>query len=564
MRFKLTALFLFTTAISPAFSADITSPSKVAAVTVFPSGAEIVRSVEARVPAGEHRLIFENLPSDLQTETLRIEGVSGGAIEIGSLDSKVAYLPSASIDAERKRIEAQMEALQDERGLLDQTIADAEYQKSLMQQLASTVFTPSSKETEVQRRGAEDLANLLGLVGEKLQSYSKTVLDARIRQRAIDKQMNDLSNEAAQLAPQDQARVTVTVNLSAPVETSGTFRLKYRVSNAGWRPIYDARLVSPDKDTKASIELVRRAEVMQGTTENWTDVALTLSTARPVGATAAPDIFPQEIELFKDGRDENYESDAGPLGRSGKAKLSAEDVPQAAPMVDAELKKVAGRRVSQVQAEMQIAGFQALYDIPGKVSVDNTGTAKKVRIATDNLPVTLSALAVPKLDPNAYLTASFKLGGESPILPGTVMLYRDGVFMGQGHLPMLSPGEETRLGFGADDLIKVKRVEVKSNRGEEGLISTSNVDERVYDITIKNLHDFALPVTVLDQMPFSSSQYVTVTTLSGMTQPTRKDVDKKRGVLAWDFELGPKAENVLKHGFKVTWPEGVQVGMNLQ
>ncbi len=80
--------------------------------------------------------------------------------------------------------------------------------------------------------------------------------------------------------------------------------------------------------------------------------------------------------------------------------------------------------------------------------------------------------AVPKLDPNAYLTAAFTLAGETPLLPGPVMLYRDGVFMGQGGLPMLSPGEETRLGFGADDLIKVKRIEVKRNRGEEGLITT--------------------------------------------------------------------------------------------
>ena len=69
------------------------------------------------------------------------------------------------------------------------------------------------------------------------------------------------------------------------------------------------------------------------------------------------------------------------------------------------------------------------------------------------------------------------------------MLYRDGVFMGQGSLPMLSPGEEAKLGFGADDLIKVKRIEVKRRTGEEGLISTSNIDERAFDITVKNLHE---------------------------------------------------------------------------
>ena len=143
------------------------------------------------------------------------------------------------------------------------------------------------------------------------------------------------------------------------------------------------------------------------------------------------------------------------------------------------------------------------------------------------------------------------------------MLYRDGVFMGQGALPLLSPGEEAKLGFGADDLIKVKRVEVKRQIGEEGIISTSHVDSRAYDITVKNLHDYVVPVTILDQMPYSSLEDITVETLPGMTPPTTKDFEKKRGVLAWNFDLEPKAEKVLKHGFKITMPADMNVGMNL-
>ena len=221
------------------------------------------------------------------------------------------------------------------------------------------------------------------------------------------------------------------------------------------------------------------------------------------------------------------------------------------------------KKAKQIEAEIETAGFQALYAIPGRVSVDNTGTAKNVRIATSEITASLSARAVPKLDPNAYLTAAFVLSGETPLLPGTAMLYRDGVFMGQGYLPLLSPGEETKLGFGVDDLIKVKRVEVKRQRGEEGLLTTSNTDIRAYDITVKNLHDFAIPVTVLDQMPYSTQEDIVVETLSGMTPATVKDFEKKRGVLAWSFDLEPKAEKVLKHGFKVTWPENVDVGMNI-
>ena len=226
----------------------------------------------------------------------------------------------------------------------------------------------------------------------------------------------------------------------------------------------------------------------------------------------------------------------------GDADGLSANAPAAAPapeesFADEVKKKEDDSRLRQMQAQVEIAGFQALYAIPGRVSVDNTGTAKKVRIGTDVIDAKLSARAVPKLDPNAYLTAAFTLNGETPLLPGIVMLYRDGVFMGQGGLPMLSPGEEAKLGFGADDLIKVKRVEVKRQTGEEGLITTSNVDARAYDVTVKNLHDYAVPVTILDQMPYSTMEEITVEALPGMTPPSAKDFETKRGVLAWSFDL---------------------------
>ena len=218
----------------------------------------------------------------------------------------------------------------------------------------------------------------------------------------------------------------------------------------------------------------------------------------------------------------------------------------------------------QKQAIIEMAGFQALYGIQGRVSVDNSGTSKKVRIATDGYDATLNALVVPKLDASAYLTAAFTIKSEAPMLPGTVNLYRDGVFMGQGALPLLSPNEEAKLGFGADDLMKVKRAEVKRKKGEEGLISTSNVEERAWDIVVKNLHDVSIPVTVIDQMPFSANENVSVEPLAQMTPPTDKDLNKKRGVVAWRFDLESKAEKILKFGYKVTWPQNMQVGMNLE
>ena len=559
MRLRLATFILVTTCLTPAFSADLKAPSHVDEVTVYPSGAEITRVTEAHLLAGETTLILEDLPGELDAQSIRVEGAGGAGLEIGSVDSKLVYLSTAAQEAERKSLEKEIETLGDELRALDQTLSDADYQKRLLLSLADKQLVPSSDEKS-KAVDAMQLGSLLDLVSAKLGVISRTIHEAQIRQRDIDKQVGELHNKLAGIAPAQIARMQVAVHLTAPAETNGTFKVKYRVGNAGWAPFYDARLTTPEKNQKSRLELVRRAEVMQSTGESWDNVALTLSTARPLGATAAPDLYEQEIQIYEPlARRMKKESDGlarNALDLNAPAASGMAEQDAAAPN---EFKSVV-----QKQAIVEMAGFQALYGIQGRVSVDNSGTSKKVRIATDGYDATLNALVVPKLDASAYLTAAFTIKGEAPLLPGTVNLYRDGVFMGQGALPLLSPDEEAKLGFGADDLIKVKRAEVKRKKGEEGLISTSNVEERAWDIVVKNLHDASIPVTVIDQLPFSANEKVTIEPMAQMTPPTEKDLNKRRGVMAWRFDLESKAENTIKFGYKVAWPQNMQVGMNLE
>jgi len=534
--------------------------SRVDAVTVFPQGAEVTRIAEARIAAGEHTLIFEGLPGDLSPETLRIEGTGKGAIEIGSVDSKTVALRRSELDADRRRVEKDIETLADERAALDQAIQDADYQKGLMQQLAAGTLARKPGVGDTHILDAQGLSGVLDLVSARLTSLGKTSLDARQRQREIDRLTEDLNKKLTELAPRGGQRTRVTVHLSAPAETEGTFKLSYRVWYAGWQPLYDARLGAMDKDGKARIELVRRAEVSQSTAESWDNVALSLSTGRPLGETAAPELTPAVIDKLVETQGGGY-SEA-----KDEERIAAEETPSQSKFKvrrvdvgDADIASPLDVALQQAQANVEIAGFQALYGIKDRLSIDNAGTAKKVRIATDQIDAKLSALAVPKLDPNAYLTAAFTLTGDTPLLPGLILLYREGVFMGQGVLPLLSPGEETKLGFGADDLIKVKRIEVKRRTAEEGLLTTSNIDERAFDITIKNLHQASIPVTILDQAPYSTDQKISVETLSGKTPATVRDYERQRGVLAWSFDLASQDSKVIKHGYKISWPRDVKL-----
>jgi uncharacterized protein (TIGR02231 family) len=561
MKMLFASALLATTCCTSVWAAEFSPPSKIDAVMVYPQGADVVRVVEFDVPVGEHSLILADLPQNIDAQSIRVEGASSGALAIGSVDTRSKYAGNAAVDATRKALEKEIQDIQIERQGLDQTIADLNQQRAILMSLADKQLVPQSTTDTVKTIDVAQLGGLLDLVGQKLSTLSKDIMGAQKRQREIDERVNDLSAKLAELAPADDYRTEVVVNVEASEALKGTLRVSYRVNEASWVPFYDARLAVGDVTKKPMLELVHRAEVVQSTGESWNNVELTLSTARPNGTTAAPEMVAWEVSKI-DAIQQQYSSE--PVAPA-PATLAENNV------TDTDAEGVVGRTrklevmkpklVAQKQAVIEVGGFQATYGIAGRVSVDNAGQSKKVRITSGQHEATLQAIVVPRTDATAYLTASFKITGEGPQLPGIVNLFRDGTFVGQGALPLLNPTEAANLGFGADDLVKVTRAEVNRVTGEEGIISSTNVEVRAWDISVKNLHSMAMPVRVLDRVPFTAAKDIEITEMPGMTEPTVRDLDKKRGVLAWDFTLEPKAENVLKTGYKISWPEGMQVSV---
>ena len=158
--------------------------------------------------------------------------------------------------------------------------------------------------------------------------------------------------------------------------------------------------------------------------------------------------------------------------------------------------------------------------MPGRVTVPATGEAKRVQIDETQLDPALTVRAVPKRDEKAYLYAKLTIARGTPMLPGQVSLFRDATFVGNGRLPLLAPGEEHELGFGVDDAVRVRHAIAEEKRGETGIITSSKTDKRNYRITVKNLHERAIELTVLDQIPVSQNADIKVE-LTGKTAPTK-------------------------------------------
>jgi len=219
-------------------------------------------------------------------------------------------------------------------------------------------------------------------------------------------------------------------------------------------------------------------------------------------------------------------------------------------------------RADEQQATAEVGGFQVMFKIPGRVSLGASEGAKSLRVSSATIAPELTVRAVPVKDPTAFLEASFKQSEDAPLLPGRVAIYRDGIFVGRGQMTAAGKDEPVRLGFGADDKIKIERTVVKRNEGSAGLIvTTSKTDERSFKTSVRNGHDFPIKIAIEDQLPVSENEEIQVEMLSSTTPPTTTNLRDKRGVLEWAFEAKPGEVRDISFAWRVRWPKDKGVVM---
>src|SRR6185295_8857527 len=87
------ALLVLPALVSGAYAADIKGTSRIDAVIVFPSGAELTRLGKVRLEAGDHVVLFADLPARAIASSIRVEGKATGKLDIGSVDSRRMFVP---------------------------------------------------------------------------------------------------------------------------------------------------------------------------------------------------------------------------------------------------------------------------------------------------------------------------------------------------------------------------------------------------------------------------------------------------------------------------------------
>ena len=536
----------------PVFAAEIEAPSRIVAVTVFPDGAAVTRSMDVTLPPGASTVVLRGLAAAADPASIRVQGEGTGRLLLGAIETRaVPADPRAGLDPV---LDGRIEAVKAEREEVAGRLEAAEAKKAAIlrfSQVGPEKLSPDAKPLDVDRWPA-----VWDAVGDGLAKANEALRELRNRARRLDADLAALERTRQRPASQGPRRdLVIAVDTDGAAGTTGpvTGRLTvtYRVSGAGWQPLYDARLDTGARDRKPALAFERRAQITQRTGEDWGDVALTVSTVRAARGTAAPEVQPMLVTFFEPAvgmadqrRDE--------MMRNKVAESVARMAPASAPPAPA---KVAA---TEQEAVLESGAFQAAFRVAGTATVPGDGTPKALLLGSRKADPSLSVRVAPALDETAYLDAAFVNEEDAPVLPGTVTLHRDGTYVGRGRLGLIAPGDKVELGFGADDKVKVVRVPVKRRENEPSWIGSTKSELREFKTTVKNLHDAALRITVTDQIPVSENTAITIEP-TGITPPTEKVVADKRGVMAWGWDYQPGEQKEIRLGWRMKWPADREV-----
>jgi uncharacterized protein (TIGR02231 family) len=539
-----TSLVLVTSAAAlPSWAADVDATSAIDTVTVYPDGATVTRIIALDLASGDSTLVAKDFPLSLDPSSLRVEGEAGAKLTIGTIDARP---PRAAPPVNLSELDKRIETLKDERSDLQGSIDAAVARRKFAQRFAEA--SPAGLGEKGEARPITEWRAAFGAVGEEIATADTAIRDATRKQREIDRQIAQLEADRSAKPP---SKLEVRIDVASAAATKATLRVTYAVRNARWLPLYDARLDTGAKDRKPQVELVRRAEVTQSTGEDWSNVTLGVSTVRIGRGGSAPELNSLVAQYLQVPKPRAF----------GSASDTA--MPAAAPMQrKMEAAASAGRsredlaeRAEEQQAVAELGDFQAVYQISGRVSLGAAEGSKSLLISSMMVTPDLTIRAAPVVDPTAYLEASFKLAEDTNLLPGKVAIFRDGTFVGRSKFSTAARNDAIRLGFGADDKIKIERTVIRQNEGTAGVISSSKTDTRSFRTVVRNGHDFPIRIAIEDQLPVSENEDIGVEMLSSTTPPTTTNLRDKRGVLEWAFDAKPGEIKEIKFAWRIRWPK---------
>ena len=524
----------------------------IAKVTVYTDRALVTRQNIISLGGDESELILSNLPVTLFEDSIRVTGKGTSKVDILGVKVESVFTPEVAVERIAE-LDRQIQTLQNQQASLENQLSSQKLQLNFVEQLSEKSKTQYAINLSKQQTNLEQTQALLDFIGDKYLHYGDRITELKQQQQDINNQISALKQQKQNLSvPQNKEYFNLIIFIEA--SESGEFELEvsYLVDRASWHPLYDLKVDTQEKQ----LNLTYLAEVKQSTGEDWQNVALVLSTAKPGLGTLPPQLQPWYIDAYKPvpstvARSRKRQQPARSL--SASEETYSAPVASAAMIEDAyELEEPSEsfREAETVAATVAKSGSVVTFDVSGAGNIPSDGTPYKATIFRDRYPARLEYVAIPRLISFTYLQAVITNPTTGvTLLPGKANILREQTFVGTTTLANISPNQEFTVNLGIDEGWKIERNLVQ-RQVDKKLIGNKKRVTYAYRLIINNLQARESSLKLTEQLPVSRDENIKVR----LVQVEPKIKLGEMGVLEWNLTLPEGGKQAIDYQFTLEYP----------
>lgn len=486
-------------------------------VTVLEDRALLERSGTVQVPSGVTRLSVSGLAPVTVDRSVQLT-LSGGKVHESRV--KREWHKKDERPEALSELEARLKSLHRDLKAAGAEVERAELRLQLAQAARTDVIRAISESAGANQADRARWQDELGTAMAAVDAAEDRLRQAKREQERLRLRSEEAAQAARQTRPVEQRLVT---SVELVVEHPGgpaTLVLRYLVPCAAWRPAYRATL----SGAADSVALEAEGVVWQRTGEDWKDVTLQFSTARPTLGANPPRLTEDFLSLREKSQQERQQVDVS---------IREEEIQNVGEGATARVSEVPG-----VDDGGQPVSLSAAH----KATIPSDGAAHRVPLFQFSAAASAELVANPEFSPLVQRVARFENKGAFPLLAGPVELVRTSGYVGRGQLKFTAPGERLKLSFGSEDALRVARL--METESDKTFITGKQTKTHSVKLFVSNTGSTPMRLVVEERIPVSEVEQVEVKVQREKSRPAPSSVSDD-GIVRYGVDAGARSQKEL-------------------
>jgi uncharacterized protein (TIGR02231 family) len=515
--------------------------------TVFLSGAQLSYNQQINFSKGVTDYVFEGVSPYLNQNSI----MSNAKGDFFILDTKynVSYPKETTTKKSVPKYLTQIRNLEDTLSIISFEILELDDKKNVLLSEKNLLTNNRMMKGEykkdslaILKDGIEYLRNRMNNINSELLKLKKEDFKINKRKVLLEQKLAEYNtleslvnseNNTNNLNPTYQIIITI----SAANIGVGNLGFSYFVAQAGWSSAYEVRV----NGNENKLEFFQLAKIFQNTGLDWQNVNLIVSTGNPSISNVKPNLtamilgfrpINKNIEILSKTRTEDLLSSV----TTGSTFLNE---------VDDETKSIYLSDYNIQTNQMT----RVDYSIPIKYNIESNNQIHTVNIKKNNLNTDFKYVSIPKLDSDAFLTASVANWDDLNLFPGEAKIFFDGSFVGNTTISSINTSDTLSIDLGRDRTIICERKKLPSTTKEKILLD-AKIIETAIEFSIRNTKSTVINYSLVDQIPKSNDKDIEVK----LIQSSNGKLNEDNGLVTWNLKLNPKETKTIKLVYQIKIP----------